>query len=95
MLTAALVLLGGRAAAAPVDPALFGALPDVVEMEISPSGRYVAALQNLQGRGVVLFYDLKNPQRQPTGVSVGATNAQFRIAAGIRQLRRTYVPMPS
>ncbi len=58
------------------DPALYGALPDVTEAKISPSGRYVATLRNVGARKAVLIYDLERPDAAPTGVAVGDEDAR-------------------
>ena len=74
LLSLAMVLWAAPANAA--DPAVYGALPDAAEVEISPDGKTIAVLHNIQGAAAVFFYDLGNPQSQPTGINVGSANAR-------------------
>ncbi len=64
------------ASAQKVDPALFGALPAVSHVSISPNGKTVALLQNSGGQSTVVFIDLNNPGATPTGVIVGDVKAR-------------------
>jgi len=64
------------ASAQKVDPALFGALPAISHVEISPNGETVALLQNSGGQSTVVFFDLKDPGATPTGVIVGDVKAR-------------------
>ena len=68
--------LFSAAAAQPADPAVYGALPDVDEMAISPDGKTVAVLGAMNGEGVVIFDPIDDPEAKPTGVRVGSTNAR-------------------
>ena len=74
LLTAMFVVSGAGAQKA--DPAIYGALPDVTEAQISPDGKTVALLQNIGASSAVLFYDLNNKGAQPIGVGVGKANAR-------------------
>ena len=64
------------AAAQKADPAVYGALPDVVEVEISPDGKTLAKLHNIEGEAAVLFYGVDSPGAQPTGLNLGEANAR-------------------
>lgn len=70
------VLFLWAAPAKAADPAVYGALPDVTEVEISPSGRYAALLQNVGDQKAVMFYDLDAPDEKPVGVGVGKEDAR-------------------
>ena len=72
----AAVFLVTGAWAQKADPAIYGALPDVSEVQISPDGQFVAILQNIGASSAVLFYDLNNRGAQPVGVGVGKANAR-------------------
>lgn len=72
---AAMFVVSG-AGAQKADPAIYGALPDVTEAQISPDGQTVALLQNIGAASAVLFYDLNNKSAQPIGVGVGKANAR-------------------
>ena len=63
-------------AAEKVDPALFGALPSISLVEISPNGETVALLQNSGGEATVVFVELNDPGATPKGVPVGAVKAR-------------------
>ena len=84
LLSSAMVLWAAPANAA--DPAVYGALPDVAEVQISPDGKTIAALRNIEGDAAVFFYDLENPQAPPTGLNVGSTNARDLIWADNEQV---------
>lgn len=58
------------------DPAVYGALPDVLEAHISPDGKTVATLRSIDGGGILVFSDLDNPDSAPLGVRIGDTNAR-------------------
>ncbi|MEO1241565.1 MAG: S9 family peptidase [Pseudomonadota bacterium] len=64
------------ATAQKADPALFGALPSIDMVEISPDGKTVGLLQNSNGQSTVVFFDLDNPNATPNGVIVGAVKAR-------------------
>lgn len=64
------------ASAQKADPAIYGALPNVTEAQISPDGKTVALLQNAGAVSAVLFYDLEKPGSQPLGVGVGSNDAR-------------------
>ncbi|GJL90809.1 S9 family peptidase [Hyphococcus sp.] len=76
----------GAASAQPADPAVYGALPGVKEMQISPDGKTLASLQNAGGASGVLFYDLDNPGSQPVGVGLGDSDARDIVWANNDQL---------
>jgi dipeptidyl aminopeptidase/acylaminoacyl peptidase len=60
------------AQAQPVAPELFGALPNVSEVEISPDGKSLAMLQNGAQGGAVLFYQIGAPAGvKPKGFGLG------------------------
>ncbi len=73
---AACFALGTPAAAQSATPEMFGALPNVSEVAISPSGRYLAMIQNSGSEGGVIFRDLENPSAAPTGVGLGDSKAR-------------------
>jgi dipeptidyl aminopeptidase/acylaminoacyl peptidase len=75
-LACAVAAPASSAAGEKVDPAFFGSLPDTVEVQISPDGKTVAALQTVNGEGVVLFRSVDDPGAKPTGVRVGSTDAR-------------------
>ncbi len=50
-------LFAGTAAAAPPSPEVFGALPVIESVTVSPSGKYFAVLQNLPGQTAVRTFD--------------------------------------
>ncbi|WP_425410582.1 alpha/beta hydrolase family protein [Hyphococcus sp.] len=58
------------------DPSVYGALPDVIQMEISPDGKTIASLQVIDGQGVLVFLSVDDPNAAPTGVRVGSTKAR-------------------
>lgn len=72
---AAAMLLGANAHAQSAGPAVYGALPNVTEMKISPDGTTAAAIQNIGGVSVVVFYDLSGGG-EPKGVNVGSADAR-------------------
>ena len=85
--TFAFVLLSsGSALAQPADPAVYGALPGVKEVRISPNGQTVATLQSAGGASGVLFYNLAEPGSQPVGVGLGEADARDIIWANDDQL---------
>jgi dipeptidyl aminopeptidase/acylaminoacyl peptidase len=57
----------GTAAELP-GPEIFGRLPAVADVEISPDGRTLATLQNFGGDTGVIFYDLDDPGAKPAGM---------------------------
>ena len=59
-----------------VTPEMFGALPEVGDMAISPDGKTVAALQSVGGMTGVLFYDFEDLSARPTGARVGSIKAR-------------------
>ncbi len=59
-----------------VDPALFGALPAISNVEISPDGSTVALLQRSNGQSTVVFVDLNDPSATPKGAVVGDVKAR-------------------
>jgi len=69
--TAAFAFLTIAATAQKTDPALFGALPTIDDAEISPSGKTVAMLQNINGQTAIVFADLEAPSAQPQGQLIG------------------------
>ena len=84
LLSSAMVLWAAPANAA--DPAVYGALPDVAEVEISPDGKTIAALRNVNGEASVYFYDLANPGSIPTGMTIGSNKAR-----GIQWVNNEYL----
>ncbi len=58
------------------DPALFGALPDMADLVISPDGATAAAIQNLNGKSLIMFYNLNNPSARPTGINAAGLNVR-------------------
>lgn len=66
--------MSDAAKAEPVDPGVYGALPDYVDVRISPDGKTLAALQTAGDTGAVVFYDVDNPGTPPVGIGIGSTN---------------------
>ena len=62
-----------------ITPELFGALPDMQEVQISPDGRYLAALENRPEGAAVIIYDLNDASVRPVGVKAGSVNARDLI----------------
>ena len=58
------------------NPAVYGALPDITEVQISPDGKSLAVLRQIQGANAVVFSSLEDPSEAPTGVNVGGINAR-------------------
>lgn len=65
-----------RANAEQATAEMFGALPNVSEMAISPDGARVAMLQNTESASAVLVYDLEHPDAQPVGARVDSFKAR-------------------
>ncbi len=57
-------------------PEVFGALPDVVEVAVSPDGSTLAMLHNVNGESAVFFVDIDNPEGAPGGIRVGGANTR-------------------
>ncbi len=72
----ALVAASPGAASAQGDPAVYGALPAVSEVQISPDGSTVAMLRSVDDTMSVVFYDLANPNAKPAGIQVGGGKAR-------------------
>ena len=70
------IIAAGPVAAQKADPALFGALPAIDAIEISPDGNTVALLQNANNETVVVFVDLNDPGATPKGVPIGDRKAR-------------------
>ncbi|MHA7871717.1 MAG: alpha/beta hydrolase family protein, partial [Hyphococcus sp.] len=66
----------GVAQAQMADPALFGALPEIEQVKMSPDGETVAVLRNQDGASSVIFVDIDDPAAQPRGVGIGAAKAR-------------------
>ncbi len=58
------------------EPALFGALPDMEEITISPDGATAAAIQNLNGKSRIMFYNLNDSAARPTGINAEGLNVR-------------------
>jgi dipeptidyl aminopeptidase/acylaminoacyl peptidase len=58
------------------DPTLFGALPDTDDVIISPDGVTAAAIQTLNGKSLILFYNLNDPSTRPTGINAEGLNVR-------------------
>ena len=58
------------------DPALFGALPDMKDIIISPDGATAAAIQNLNDNTLLVFYNLNDPSAQPTRINAAGLNVR-------------------
>ena len=79
-----LIILSALIASAPYklalaefgDPAVYGALPNVTEVRISPDGSTAAALQNVGGKSAVIFYNIDNPNEPPVGARIGDVDAR-------------------
>lgn len=71
MALAASVGLAAHAAQAEATPEMFGALPNVSEVEISPDGKTLAVLQQAGGAAGVLLFDAENLKTPPKGIGLG------------------------
>lgn len=69
------------AASAEGDPAVYGAVPSVSEVQISPDGKSVAMLRAVDNSMSVVFYDLENLDAKPSGIQVGGGKARDIIWA--------------
>lgn len=67
-------------------PEIFGALPDMQEAQISPDGRYLAALENRPEGAAVIIYDLDDPSARPVGIKAGSAKARDLIWADNERL---------
>ena len=74
------------AGAQPTDPALYGALPSVKEVQISPNGKTIATLNNAGKASGVLFFNLDEPGSPPVGVGLGDADARGIVWANDDQL---------
>jgi len=68
-------------AAAEAQAEIYGALPAVTDVQISPDGSTLAMLRAVGDRMSVVFYDLNNPQAKPAGVEVGGGKARDLVWA--------------
>ncbi len=67
---------GASALAQKADPAVYGALPDITDVRISPDGSTIAFLRTIGGDRAVVFFELDNPDAQPEGLSLGDVDAR-------------------
>lgn len=76
------VILGGLGTAhANGSPEVYGAIPDVSEVQISPDGATIAMLRTVDGTTSVVFYDLDNSDQMPFGVSLKSGEARDLVWA--------------
>lgn len=84
-LACALVMIAltsaSRAVAQPATPEMFGALPNVSEVAISPDGKSVAMLQAAGNAAAVMFYEIGNPDAKPQGVNLGEVKGRKLVWA--------------
>lgn len=60
----------------PADPAVYGALPDVSAVRISPDGKTIAMIQTINDESYVVFRQADDPGATPTGLKIGEINAR-------------------
>ncbi|HNS85948.1 MAG TPA: S9 family peptidase [Parvularculaceae bacterium] len=63
------------------DPVIFGAIPAVTDVKISPDGSTLAMLRAVDDKMSVVFYDLADPDSKPAGVQVGGGKARDLVWA--------------
>ncbi len=66
----------GQQSSPKVTPEMFGSLPSISDVVISPDGNTLAVIQNEAGKTAVIFYSLENPSATPTGSLIGEVKAR-------------------
>lgn len=79
-------LMGSSLAAAAANPLaspeLYGALPTIADAEISPNGEAVAMLQYVDGRTLLVVFDITDENSKPEGFSLGNVKPKTLYWAG-------------
>lgn len=78
---AAAIICSLAARAEPATPEMFGTIPDVSEVQISPDGQTIAMLRTVGETTSVVFYDIVNLDKKPFGVSLKSGEARDLVWA--------------
>ncbi len=78
-ITTGLILLASPAFAQPVAPELYGELPTVDELAVSPDGKSLAMIQHGNGATGVVIFNLDDLKAAPKGAGLGDAKARSLV----------------